>query len=164
MKTKDQSQRISFYPNRHLIRLFNQYIAPGGGRKINKSKLLTRVLASHLDLMRKTTPPLTGGEWYILFEMLENIWDSETIFAYPLVSELKAWLRSTDSAEKFKIDKEELIRKVSKLSLAENTAAITVACRFWSLGVESTPDQIITDMNLPRPLGSTQITMSKEED
>jgi len=115
-----QGTKPSIYINPALANaLQDRFAWPAG----NLSQTLTAIAERYSDLVRRSAPSMTAGEWRTIYRIL-HFWDHNTTAIGQLASLLEDAMPRLRPAEGWGIDEAELLKRASGWDFATRLAVI----------------------------------------
>lgn len=127
----DEKKRgVWFGPD--LQRLVDERSDREGGMR-SASGVINAVADRYLEIIRRSTPVLSTGEWCLIFDALNGVWaqDHASLYVGALAHGVHDHIHLNDADKKWEVDGGALLQKLGTYSFCQLTAIVDAAERFW---------------------------------
>lgn len=127
----DEKKRgVWFGPD--LQKLVDERSDREGGMR-SASGVINAVADRYLAIIRRSTPTLSTGEWCLIFDALNGVWDQDNAALYvgALAHGIHDHIDLNQADKKWDVDRAALMQKLGAYSFCQLTAIVDAAERFW---------------------------------
>lgn len=127
----DEKKRgVWFGPD--LQRLVDERSDREGGMR-SASGVINAVADRYLEIIRRSTPVLSTGEWCLIFDALNGVWaqDHAALYVGALAHGIHDHIALSQADKKWQVDGPVLMQKLGTYSFCQLTAIVDAAERFW---------------------------------
>ena len=126
------TKRTSIYVGEALASLLDTRARPDDGFR-STSGVLNAVSDRYLEIIRRSAPTLSVGEWCMLWDSLNGVWmqDNASLYVGSLTQGVSDSIGLDSLDRKWKVDGHELLAKLHGMSFCELLAIVDTAERFW---------------------------------
>lgn len=103
------------------------------GGKRSASGVINAVADRYLEIIRRSTPVLSTGEWCLIFDGLNGVWaqDHAALYVGALAHGIHDHIALNQADKKWQVDGPMLMQKLGTYSFCQLTAIVDAAERFW---------------------------------
>lgn len=127
----DEKKRgVWFGPD--LQRLVDERSDREGGMR-SASGVINAVADRYLEIVRRSLPVLSTGEWCLIFDALNGVWsqDHAALYVGALAHRIHDHIALSQADKKWQVDAPVLMQKLGTYSFCQLTAIVDAAERFW---------------------------------
>ena len=127
------SKRTSIYIGSELTRLLNGRSDANSGLR-STSGVLNAVADRYLEIVRRSLPTLTEGEWCLIWDSLNGVWaqDNAGLYVPGIIMGVSDSISLDALDQKWSVDGKALLSKLHEMSFCNLVAIVDSAELFWA--------------------------------